>query len=317
MIRYLKHSEINPEKWNQAVHNSLSPDILAEYELLDLLTGDDTWHALVEDDYQTVIPLPTRQKGVLKYVYTPFFLPQMGLFSARHLTSDEIAVFWQEISKHYVLADLLLNENQVLQKLHDTSFITYVLDLQPAYNELYSHYHENTRRNIKAAQKHQCRITMQEEKVSDIISLFKANKGSEEAVHFREDDYARLQRVSDYLLEHNLLEVYGVRTADEQLAAGALFVKDGKRRWFWFSGRDNQLSECKPMFLLLDAYIRDHAESDLFLDFNGSRNPNVARFYQGFGSTEHQIPFVRIYKNKFWETILSKRLSPISITHNP
>jgi len=263
------------------------------------------------------LPLPTRQKGVLKYVYTPFFLPQMGILSAHYLTSDEIAAFWQEISKHYVLADVLLNESQLLQKSYDTSFITYVLDLQPAYSELYSRYHENTKRNMKAAQKHQCRITVQEEKVSDIIALFRENKGSEEAVHFRDDDYARLQRVSDYLLEHNLLEVYGVRTNDNKLAAGALFVKDGKRRWFWFSGRDNQHSECKPMFLLLDAYIRDHAESDLFLDFNGSRNPNVARFYQGFGSTEHQIPFVRIYKNKFWETILSKRLSPISITHNP
>lgn len=82
MIRFLTHSEIDPEKWNQTVRNSLSPTIFAAYELLDLLTGDDTWHALVEDDYETVMPLPTRKKGVLKYVYTPFFVRQNGhLFS--------------------------------------------------------------------------------------------------------------------------------------------------------------------------------------------------------------------------------------------
>ena len=62
MIRFLKHSEIDPEKWNQAIRNSLSPNVLAEYELLDLLTGDDTWHAVVDDDYKVVMPLPTRQK---------------------------------------------------------------------------------------------------------------------------------------------------------------------------------------------------------------------------------------------------------------
>nr|MCR4857821.1 hypothetical protein [Bacteroidales bacterium] len=69
--------------------------------------------------------------------------------------------------------------------------------------------------------------------------------------------------------------------------------------------RDNQLSESKPMFLLLDAYIRDHAESDLYLDFNGSSNPNVARLYQGFGSKRYTIPFVRQFKNQFWKMLLS------------
>ena len=316
MIRYLKHSEIDPEKWNQAVRNSLSPNVLAEYELLDLLTGDDTWHALVDDDYQAVMPLPTRQKGVLKYVYTPFFLPQMGIFYRQDIPMDVYECLLEEISKHYVLADVLMNE-QNAQDIDELEFppyfVSYTLSMHLPYNELYSQFHENTKRNIKAAQKHQCRITVQEEKVSDIIALFRANKGSEEAVNFRDDDYARLQRVSDYLLEHNLLEVYGVRTNDNKLAAGALFVKDGKRRWFWFSGRDNQLSECKPMFLLLDAYIRDHAESYLDLDFNGSSNPNVARLYQGFGSGVLTIPFHRIFKNKFWEIILSKRLSPLTV----
>jgi hypothetical protein len=146
---------------------------------------------------------------------------------------------------------------------------------------------------------------VQEEKVADIIALFRTNKGSEEAVNFRDDDYTRLQKVSDYLLEHNLLEIYGVRTNDNKLAAGALFVKDGKRRWFWFSGRDNNLSESKPMFLLLDTYIRDHSESDLYLDFNGSSNPNVARLYQGFGGKRYTIPFVRQFKNRFWKMVLS------------
>ena len=304
MIRFLKHSEIEPEKWNQAVCNSLSSNVLAEYELLNLLTGGDTWHALVENDYETVMPLPTRKKGVLKYVYTPFFLPQMGIFSEREITPQKVADFLYEISRHYVLADVLMNEKT--ESGHGNhEFVSHSLSLYLAYNELYSKFHENTRRNIKAAQKQQILVTVQEEKIADIIALFRTNKGSEEAVHFRENDYARLQQVADYLLEHNLLEVYGVRTSDDKLAAGALFVKDGKRRWFWFSGRNNQLSACKPMFLLLDAYIRDHAESNLYLDFNGSSNPNVARLYQGFDGKRYTIPFVRQFKNRFWKMVLS------------
>lgn len=304
MIRFLKHSEIDPEKWNQAVRNSLSSNVLTEYELLNLLTDGDTWHALVENDYEAVMPLPTRKKGVLKYVYTPFFLPQMGLFSEHEIIPQKVADFLYEISKHYVLADVLMNE-KTKSGHGDHEFVSHSLSLNLAYNELYSQFHENTRRNIKAAQKQQVRVTVQEEKIADIIALFRTNKGSEEAVHFRENDYARLQHVADYLLEHNLLEVYGVRTVQNELAAGALFVKDGKRRWFWFSGRDNQLSESKPMFLLLDTYIRDHSESDLYLDFNGSSNPNVARLYQGFDGKRYTIPFVRQFKNGFWKMVLS------------
>lgn len=304
MIRFLKHSEIEPEKWNQAVRNSLSSNVLAEYELLNLLTDGDTWHALVENDYEAVMPLPTRKKGVLKYVYTPFFLPQMGIFSEHEITPQKTAVFLHEISRHYVLADVLMNEKT--ESTHrDHEFVSHSLSLHIAYNELYGQFHENMRRNIKAAQKLQSRVTIQEEKVSDIIVLFRENKGAESSVQFQNEDYARLQRTADYLLEHNLLEVYGVRTSDGQLAAGALFVKDGNRRWFWFSGRDNQLSESKPMFLLLDAYIRDHAESNLNLDFNGSSNPNVARLYQGFGSKRYTIPFVRQFGNRLWKMVLA------------
>ena len=305
MIRFLKHSEINPEKWNQAVRNSLFSTIFVEFEMLDLLTAPDTWHALVQEDYEAVIPLPTRKKGVLKYVYTPFFMPQMGIFSEREITLDEAEAFLCEISKHYVLADVLLNEKNETQESHKNNFVSHFISLQPSYNELYSQFHENTKRNIKVGKKTECQITVGEESVADIITLFRANRGQGSNVHFQEEDYARLSQMADYLLKNNLLEVYGVRTNDHQLAAGALFVKDGNRRWFWFSGRDNQLSACKSMFLLLDAYIRDHAETDLLLDFNGSKNENVARLYQGFGGKRYTIPFVRRFKNPLWKMMLA------------
>ena len=305
MIRFLKHSEIDPEKWNQTVRKSLSSSIFGEYEMLDLLAAPDTWHALVQGDYVAVIPLPTRKKGVLKYVYTPFFLPQMGIFSEHEITADETDTFFKEISKHYVLADVLLNEKNGIQKTDNTThFVSHVTSLQPSYNELYSQFHENTKRNIKVGRKMECRITVGEEPVTDIITLFRANRGQGSNVHFQEEDYARLSQIADYLLNNNLLDVYGVRTNDNQLAAGALFVKDGNRRWFWFSGRNNHLSDCKPMFLLLDAYIRDHAGSDILLDFNGSKNENVARLYQGFGGNRYTIPFVRRFGNWLWKMVL-------------
>lgn len=304
MVRYLKHYEIDPEKWNQAVHNSLFSTVFAEYEMLDLLTGPDTWDALVLRQYEAVMPLPYRKKGVLKYVYTPFFIPQMGIFSGNELTGREIDHFLKEISKRFVLADLLLNEREDVQKIYKDYFVSYILDLQKPYNEIFNQFNENTKRNIKAGEKSQCIVTAGEEHVRDIIGLFRRNRGHSEAVHYQDEDYQILTDVANILSDRKLLDIYGVRTPEGKLAAGALFVKDGSRRWFWFSGRDNELSNCKPMFLLLDRYIRNHAETNLTLDFNGSKNPNVARLYRGLGGIIYVIPFVRLYKNLFWRAAL-------------
>ena len=303
MIRYLKHSEINPEKWNQTVHNSLFSTNFVEHEMLDLLTGSDTWDALVQDDYEAVMPLPYRKKGVLKYVYTPFFMPQMGIFSDRELSPAGVNVFLSEVSKHFVLADIILNEKMHVEK-RDMTFVSHSMSLQLPYNELYGNFSQNTKRNIKTAEKAGCVITRQQESVSEIIQLFIRNKGNQTEVHFTDRDYQHLLQVANYLIDRNLLEIYSARTADNQLAAGALFVKDGNRRWFWFSGRENQLSHCMPMFYLLNEYIRDYAETDLILDFNGSSNENVARLYHSFGGERYEIPFVRCYKNLFWQIVL-------------
>ncbi len=311
MVRFLKHAEIDSEKWNQTVRNSLHSSIFMEYEMLDLLTGGNSWNAITTGDYETVMPLPSRNKGVLKYVYTPFFMPQMGILSKHDLTPDETETILKEVSKHYVLADILMNEENKIQIINDNFFVSHRLPLQPSYNELHSLYHENTKRNLKTGEKQQCQITISKESLTDIISLFQTNKGSEEAVQFRERDYRTLEKVANYLLGKDLLDIYGVRTSEGKLAAGAWFVKDGNRRWFWFSGRDNRLSESKPMFLLLDAYIRDHAESDLILDFNGSKNENVARLYRGFGGIEYRIPFERRFKNNLWQLLLTPRISKI------
>ncbi len=309
MIRFLTHSEIDPEKWNQTVRNSLSPTIFAAYELLDLLTGDDTWHALVEDDYETVMPLPTRKKGVLKYVYTPFFVRQMGIFSRKKMSSDDIEAFLAEVSRYYILADLLMNVNSTPASGAEP-FYSYALSLQRPYDELFAGYSKNARKNLKTAQHKQCRITVQEEAISDIIDLFRLNRGREKSVQYHPRDYDILQRVSEKLLDDGLLDIYGVRTSDGELAAGALFPHDFDRRNLMFSGRDNRLSFCKPMFYLMDAYIRDHAESDCIVECY-TNNPNMAEFYQGFGNERYAYGFVRLFKNRFWQMALSPKLSKL------
>ena len=40
------------------------------------------------------------------------------------------------------------------------------------------------------------------------------------------------------------------------------------------------------MFLLLDSFIKENSQKNITLDFEGSNDENLARFYKGFGSKE-------------------------------
>ena len=81
-----------------------------------------------------------------------------------------------------------------------------------------------------------------------------------------------------------------MRDCDGSLLAGAVFLRDHGRIWFWASGRDEARADRKAMFFLMDEYIRQHAQQPLVLDFNGSSTESVARFYAGFGSQRYTFP---------------------------
>lgn len=291
MIRFVKHQNIDPAKWDNAVRHALFSTVFASYNFLDVISGDAHWNALIEDDYLGVMPLPYRSKCGIPYVYTPFFLPQMGIFSADPTDENRIFSFLKAIPEQYRQVDLLLNKENhpVLPPENQLLFISHQLDLNKSYETINSDYSENTRRNIKSAEKHQLSFEINGNLIREIIQLFQSNRGKEAAVHFTEKDYRHLQKAADLLLKKELLDVLGVRDSSQHLVAGAFIVRDAQRAWFWFSGRDANVSECKPMFFLLNEYIKLHCNIPLILDFNGSNNDNVARLYRGFGGVPYSI----------------------------
>ena len=97
--------------------------------------------------------------------------------------------------------------------------------------------------------------------------------------------------MSHWASRKGLLESVGV-TFEGKLIAGALFLRDNQRIWFWFSGRDNKHADKKTMFFLLNEYILRHCETPLELDFNGSMNENVARLYKGFGGIAYHYEMI-------------------------
>jgi len=305
MIRFCRHSEIDPQKWDNAIAQAQFPTVFASYDLLTILAAESKWNALIMDDYEYVMPLPERSKLGLHYIYTPFFLPQLGIFSSHEVTASVTSDFFNAFPEEFLQIDILLNTH------NDTSFIdqytislvSHQLDLQQPHSTLFDNYSKNTQRNIKSAEKYDLTST-QDCDIEEIIHLFIENRGKRKEVHFRRRDYKHLLTAARFLLSKELLDVRGIQTNDGQLIAGALFVKDYQRRWFWFSGRDTKYAQCKPMFYLLDQYIQENAEQPLILDFNGSMNENVARLYKSFGGIPYDIEMINFTRASHFDRLI-------------
>jgi hypothetical protein len=84
MITYLTHKEIDFEKYDRCIDLSLNGIVYAYSWYLDMVTDD--WDILVEDDYKSVMPLPKRKKFGIHYIYQPFFVQQLGVFSVVPVT---------------------------------------------------------------------------------------------------------------------------------------------------------------------------------------------------------------------------------------
>ena len=115
VLQYIKHSEIDSEKWNQCIDAAQNSRIYAYDWHLDRTAI--VWDALVLGDYDFVIPLPIRKKWGIKYLYQPLLSQQLGIFP---IPPQNIAqLFYSEIVKLFPYSSFHLNsKNEDLRTQH-------------------------------------------------------------------------------------------------------------------------------------------------------------------------------------------------------
>lgn len=285
MIKYYKNEEIDFKKWDECISKSLNSLIYANSWYLNLVA--ENWDALIEGDYQSVMPLVYRKKFGIYYIFPPFFTQQLGVFSKDIITSKKLEDFLKAIPLHFKYIEIHLNNENIYKIESSFSLIknkNYVLELNNNYEIIKSKYSENLKRNLKKAEKNNLKIT-ENIKPEDIINLFRNNKGKE-FLHLKDNDYKRLNRLIYSLLHKGNIKTYGVYNLVNNLCSGAVFLFYKNRVIFIFSATDNEAKRIFAMPSIIDNFIKTYSYSGLILDFEGSNDQNLARFYKSFGSKE-------------------------------
>ncbi len=301
MIEFVKRKHIDTKKWDALLYKSDNRMVYALSGYLDLMS-DCRWNALIEKDkngeYKTVMPLPFKEKYGVKYLYQPFFSQQLGVFSKGKITSQMTLRFIEAIPKSYRLVEINLNEGQKIKKEQligkKIQFnYNYVLPLHENYDALHKDFSKNQKRNIKKALNYNL-ILDESLNIEDVIYLFKENK-AKTLKKLKDEFYIRLIEVVRYMKTQDLVKIWGVRNEEGVLLSGAVFIKSFNRWIFLFSGTSDDGKRCRAMSFLLDFFISSHCHSDLYLDFEGSNNKNLAKFYASFGAKKEKYIHYKRY----------------------
>lgn len=291
-VRFVKHSDIDHQKWDGCINESINGMAYAYSWYLDEVSED--WDALVLDDYSAVMPLTMARKFGVSYLYQPFFTQQLGVFSTIGLSSDMVNSFLTSIPAKIRLVDISLNTFTNAEKIAGykiTQRVTYQLDLIETYSRLYQKYGKNNQRNLAKALALQVSI-VRGVGVAAFLSFTKENiKGD-----LPTKAMSIMGRLVSRLVSNGHGEVYGAYSQTNTLCAAALFVRYRGKSIYLLATSSQEGIANRAMFLLIDTFIQENSESATVLDFEGSSIPGVAKFYQGFGAVP--VSFPHLFKHK-------------------
>ena len=287
MVKLIKHSDIDFQRWDRCIEESKCALVYGRSWYLDALTNKQ-WDALVWNGYAAVLPLCFKSKFGIRYLAQPLFAQQLGIFSAEPVTVDMLEMFVSNIPKHYWFIDMTFNKTNTeameTNGLKVQRKINVELDLTHSYEDIYPTYSDNAKRNIKKIKKGQLRIEYSSS-LTPIIDLFKVEKGH--VYNISNASYERLCIMFEAGVNMGACFVAQVMDCkDGALLAGALFMISDNRLIFLFSGMSQEGKSQKAMFYLLNEVIKKYSGTSMILDFEGSMDENLARFYKGFGGEE-------------------------------
>lgn len=301
MISFLYNEEIDREKWDSclALVPGIKPYPLSWY--LDIMSPG--WAALVDDDYQAVMPLPASKKFGFNYIATPLFLQQLGVYSPDYDGGLKAAEFIGFIPQFYRLIDLAMAQEVSVKGFNISARTNFELSLKVSYNELWFNYSTDCRRNINIAHRYPQEI-VSDVRPAEIISLFRSNIGRRAGV-IRDTNYARLERLMEFCLSEGRGAILGVRSPKGKLLWGIFVIDTNNRHTLLFTAGSRKSRELRTAYHVIDHIIRENAGSDTIVDFAGSSVPSIAMFMKSFGGM--RTTYYRIYRNTLpWPVRLLK-----------
>ena len=287
MIRYLSHSQIDKNRWDQCIDNACNSYVYAKSWYLDIVSPK--WDALVNDDYSKVMPLTRKSRYGLLYLIQPKFTQQLGIFSTLPLTKEDVQEFLDKIPLKFIWCDINLNFQNPVDRSNNISFLdNYELELGIPYDEIYKNYNRSTRYNISYTKRHELVLEF-----NPGIDLFFDNLVTNSKMEMPPIAVKQLRRIIETAVQKGTGEAIVCRSKQGNILGGAFFLYSSKRIIYLVSFSNAEGRDLSAMFMIIDHVIKTNAGKEMIFDFEGSMIPGIADFIKGFGATLINYPRFR------------------------
>lgn len=279
-MKYLDRKHIDPHRWNECIAQSDIDLPYARFEYIDAIS-EQSWGAVIEDEYKAVFPIAFRRKfGLLPYVYQPYFCQQLGVFGN---TNRSVNDFISAIPAYFLRVHLNVNGNHGIPNKSTT--LPNLVKLAP--HEIKHDINKDAWKNIKKLQQLEVYYT-QTRDIRQVLKLYVAAWGSKSGLNWPKD-YRPFESACQSLIDQNLLYACIAQQGHELLGA-AIFLKSKKRLHYVCAAPTTKGRSVGIMHGIIYHVMEHFPDHDI--DFEGSQIPSVAAFYKKFNPIEE--PYYRI-----------------------
>lgn len=289
MMEHLTHDQIDMAQWDLAIGAAKNSGWYGTSTALQAAAPG--WEALRDTRTGTLFPLVWRRKFGIRYLHQPFMLQHAGPFNGRGDSTGEIL---RSIPADFRYVDICL-DLAVPPEVSGFRFeqrINHVLALEGAGSKLRAGFSVNHRRNVRKAARSGVRIrSARPQEVGPFIV------GSPQFAKWRAGGRARagMERILDYTGRDG--SGFGrMAMLDGRPVAAGWFVQYQDRMIFLKGVALQEGRTVGAMHLLLDSVMHEMAQTCAVFDFAGGNDPELARFYSGFGA--RQVLYLRALMNR-------------------
>lgn len=285
-IRYVKHDDIDPDKWDECVDEAPHRLIYAYSFYLDHLAKN--WDALILGDYEAVMPLTWNKKFGIYYLYQPPFVAMGGVYG-KDISPTLMEDFIKAIPEKFKLVEINLNPAHTTRQ--ERLRTNYLLAFNAPYDELRKNYRDNIKRNIKKAVEANC-VFKKKIPLQDVIKLAKEQLST--VVKIDDWHWQQFEKLYAYLDIRHQAVSYGVYNSNNELLASCVIFLWFSRAYYILVGNHPNGKTLGASHYLIDRCIEEFSEHFEALDFEGSDIPSLAFFYESFGAKAEIYPALKI-----------------------
>ncbi|WP_027382112.1 hypothetical protein [Epilithonimonas caeni] len=298
MIRRLKYHEIDFDKYNACIKNSVQKKFYAERIFLDI-SADKNWELLVYNDYEAVMPVPFVKKMGVKVVHNPKLCQQLGIFSITDLPdiNDKLHEY---LLKNYVIRYYTYNDSNSFSK-----------PLKRRNNFLiFPDRYETVRQKYSPKRKRKLRLDREVLDNSEIIKNFDLQVVKEfmRSTGLGADgkDMEQFIDLFSKFFNNDKLDFYGFFYHKKLINMIAVY-REKYSLALLGTYNEREYVKLSGSSYLIDKVISENIETKIF-DFEGSEIPAVEEFFRGFRPELRPYPCIQNSKKEVLKQIVKKIL---------